>query len=70
MSRFFVCVVISDQMKLRAIQDFDSKEIRYNDRIKLEHILKSRALVDSPYAEAIPFKRGDKMETIHPVNIG
>lgn len=76
----FVFFVISEEKTFRAVRDFDPKHIKHSDRIELDHSLHRKGRVSArsynpadkvdPFADAIPFKRGDQMKTIRPANIG
>lgn len=78
-------LIITGDLNLRATQDFDPEKMTYNERTELENILKNQGRAEfmsdsnekynlesqvNPYAEAIPFKRGDKMKNIPPAFIG
>lgn len=80
-----VFIIFSAEMKLRAIQDFYLEQMRHNEKIEVDNIIKNQRLAESIsdsndrynsdrqvalYAGPLPFKRGDKMKTIPPANIG
>lgn len=79
-SRCSFLFIISEEKMLRAVEDFDPKQMKYSERIELEYILKNQGSdsdkgynaedkVD-PYEETIPFQREDQMKTIRLGNIG